>query len=66
LDGLGESLKIKVMAPSEKGKANAAVIDLLASKLGIEKGLIEVVSGQSSPSKVLLISGFDVCQIMAC
>jgi uncharacterized protein (TIGR00251 family) len=62
---LGESLKIKVKAPPEKGKANAAVIGLLASKLGIDKGLIEVVSGQSSPSKVLSIHGLDDFQIMA-
>jgi uncharacterized protein len=62
---LGKSLKIKVIAPPDKGKANIAVIDLLASKLGIDKGLIEVVSGQSSQSKVLLISGFDDCQIIS-
>ncbi len=62
---LGESLKIKVQAPPEKGKANAAVIDLLASKFSIDKGLIEIVSGQSSPSKVVSIHGFDRFQIMA-
>jgi uncharacterized protein len=62
---LGESLKIKVKAPPEKGKANAAVINLLAAKLSIDKGLIEVVSGQSSPSKVLLIQGLDDAQMMA-
>ena len=62
---LGESLKIKVKAPPERGKANAAAISLLASKLGIDKELIEVVSGQSSPSKVLSIHGLDDCQIMA-
>lgn len=62
---LGESLKIKVKAPPEMGKANAAAISLLASKLGIDKELIEVVSGQSSPSKVLSIHGLDDCQIMA-
>ena len=62
---LGESLKIKVKAPPERGKANAAVIGLLASKLDIDKELIEVVSGQSSPSKVLSIHGLDDFQIMA-
>jgi uncharacterized protein len=61
---LGESLKIKVKAPPEKGKANAAVIDLLASKLCIDKRSIEVVSGQSSPSKVLSIQGLDNSQIV--
>jgi uncharacterized protein len=62
---LGESLKIKVKAPPEKGKANAAVIELLASKLGIDKDLIEVVSGHSSPFKVLSIQGLADSQIVA-
>ncbi len=56
---LGEALKIKVMAPPEKGRANAAVIAFLARQLGIEKQAIEVVSGHSSPAKVLQIDGLD-------
>jgi len=62
---LGESLKIKVKAPPEKGKANAAVIALLASKLSIEADLIEVACGHSSSSKVLSIHGLDDAQISA-
>lgn len=62
---LGESLKIKVKAPPEKGKANVAVITLLAATLCIDQGLIEVVSGQSSPTKVLSIRGLDDAQIVA-
>lgn len=56
---LGEALKIKVMAPPEKGRANAAVIAFLARQLGVEKQAIEVVSGHSSPAKVLQIDGLD-------
>jgi len=32
---LGDALKIKVMAPPEKGRANEAVVELLSMKLGI-------------------------------
>ena len=56
---LGDALKIKVMAPPEKGRANQAVVDLLATKLGISTDDIEVVSGHSSPSKVIVITGMD-------
>lgn len=56
---LGESLKVKVMAPPEKGRANLAVVALLAKHLGIDPQAIEVVSGQASPAKVLSISGLD-------
>ncbi|MGP1385677.1 MAG: DUF167 domain-containing protein [Thainema sp.] len=60
---LGESLKVKVQAPPEKGKANAAVIELLAEHLGIDKSQIEIASGHSSPNKVLLIHGWSDEQI---
>ena len=56
---LGDALKIKVMAPPEKGQANEAVVNLLATKLNISTDDIEVVSGDSSPSKVIAITGMD-------
>ena len=56
---LGDALKIKVMAPPEKGRANEAILELLSMKLGISTDDIEVVSGHSSPSKVIAIIGVD-------
>ena len=56
---LGEALKIKVQAPPEKGRANEAVIALLAGALAIDSNQISVVSGHTSPAKVLEIEGFD-------
>jgi uncharacterized protein len=56
---LGDALKIKVTAPPDKGKANKAVIDLLAETLGIPAADIQIKSGHSSPSKVVTINGMD-------
>jgi uncharacterized protein (TIGR00251 family) len=56
---LGDALKIKVMAPPEKGQANEAVIELLASALGISSKDIEIESGHSSLSKIVAITGID-------
>jgi uncharacterized protein (TIGR00251 family) len=56
---LGDALKIKVMAPPEKGRANEAVVELLSTRLSISTDDIEVVSGHSSPSKVIAITGID-------
>ena len=56
---LGDALKIKVTAPPEKGKANEAVVELLAAALGIATDDISVVSGHSSPAKVVAVSGMD-------
>jgi uncharacterized protein (TIGR00251 family) len=56
---LGDALKIKVTAPPEKGRANEAVVELLAETLGIGADAIEIESGHSSPSKVIAIPGMD-------
>jgi uncharacterized protein (TIGR00251 family) len=56
---LGNALKIKVAAPPDKGRANEAVVELLAKKLGISPNDIQIQSGHASPSKVLEISHLD-------
>jgi len=56
---LGDALKINVTAPPEKGKANDAVVELLAAALGIATDDISVVSGHSSPAKVMAVAGMD-------
>jgi hypothetical protein len=56
---LGDAVKIRVKAPPEKGKANAAVLDLLARQLGLSTTALAIISGHSSPSKIVAISGMD-------
>ncbi|MEI6635283.1 MAG: DUF167 domain-containing protein [Planctomycetota bacterium] len=56
---LGDSLKLKVKAPPEKGRANEAVVALLAERLGIDASSIAVVSGHSSHAKVVEVDGMD-------
>ena len=50
---LGNRLKVAVIAAPERGKANAAVIDLLAELLGIARGRIRVVVGEAAALKTL-------------
>jgi uncharacterized protein (TIGR00251 family) len=45
------SWKIKVTAAPERGKANAAVCELIATHFGIPKSSVEVVTGQTSHVK---------------
>jgi uncharacterized protein (TIGR00251 family) len=56
---LGDALKIKVTAPPEKGRANEAVVSLLAERLGLPADAVTVANGHSSPSKVIVINGMD-------
>lgn len=57
LAGGKAALKLRVTAPPEAGKANAAVIALLAREWGLPKGAIEVAAGASSRNKVLRVAG---------
>ncbi len=57
LDDGATLLKARVSAPPEKGKANAALIKLLAKSWRLPKSSIEVQSGQSNRSKILLLRG---------
>ena len=60
---LGDALKIKVTAPPEKGRANEAVMEMLAERLGLPADAVAVASGHSSPSKVITIAGMDDAMI---
>ncbi|KKO21004.1 MAG: hypothetical protein BROFUL_00253 [Candidatus Brocadia fulgida] len=46
-----------VTAAPEKGKANKAVIELLADILRINESSIHIISGESSRDKRLMIEG---------
>ncbi len=56
---LGEALKVRVRAPAERGKANAAVEQLVAAALGLPIAKVEIVSGMTSPRKRIAISGLS-------
>lgn len=49
------ALKLAVIARPERGKANRAVIKLLAAKLGVPPTAIDLVAGGSSPDKTVLV-----------
>lgn len=51
----GDALKIRLAAPPVDGKANAALIDFLAGRLGVPKSAIELKSGQTSRRKQLAV-----------
>ena len=56
-------LKIAVTAAPEKGKANAAVIALLADFFGIAKGRVIIKSGDTSHTKLLMLEGLTTEQV---
>lgn len=43
--------KVKVAAAPEKGKANRALCEFLAEKLGVAKSKVRIISGETSHLK---------------
>jgi len=60
---LGPTLKLRVRAQPEKGKANSAVVALLADSLGIPARNINIASGQISRTKVVEIRGISDAEL---
>ncbi|NKL76265.1 DUF167 domain-containing protein [Rhizobium leguminosarum] len=57
-DGKGEAfLKARVTAVPEKGKANKALMLLIAKSLRIPKSSVSLVSGETGRKKILRIDG---------
>jgi uncharacterized protein (TIGR00251 family) len=57
-DGAGQAhLMVRVSAPPEAGKANAALIKLLARRWRMAQRDVEVVSGAGARRKVLHVHG---------
>ena len=52
--------KVRVAAAPEDGKANEAVVRLLAEVLSLPAGRVMVVAGRSSRTKVVEIDGLAV------
>ena len=57
LECVAGALKAQVTAPAEDGKANAAVIELLAETWRLPKSAFAVTRGATSRDKVLSIAG---------
>ena len=53
---LGDALKVRVSAPANDGKANAALTRYLAKALGVPNGAVTVIRGEHSRTKVVRIA----------
>ena len=55
----GAAWKVRVTAPPADGKANAAVVRLLAATLALPVRDVEIVSGHASRDKTVALTGID-------
>jgi len=53
----GDAWKVRVSAPPERGRANEAVLDLLAEKVELPRRSLSIVSGRGAREKIVLMEG---------
>ena len=52
-------LRLRVTAPPEDGKANQAVVSLLAKTLGVPKSRLRILRGQASRNKLVAVESLS-------
>ncbi|HYX76302.1 MAG TPA: DUF167 domain-containing protein [Gaiellaceae bacterium] len=55
----GDGWKVRVAAPPENGRANDAVLRLLAEQLDLPGSSVTLVSGRSGRDKIVELAGID-------
>ena len=61
----GDALKIRLTAPPVEGKANRALQEFLAGRLGVSRSAVEILSGHASRQKRVRVAGVSAAAIRA-
>ena len=56
---------IRIAAPPVDGKANAALIAFVAKTVGVPKGAVTIVRGETSRNKVIRVEGQSPADVRA-
>jgi uncharacterized protein (TIGR00251 family) len=62
---VGDTLKVKVHQPPDKGRANDALIDLLSQELDIPKSSLSIIRGWSSSRKIIDLGSLSVNDVQS-
>jgi uncharacterized protein YggU (UPF0235/DUF167 family) len=66
VDGVSDGvLRARVGAPAVDGAANAALIRMLATDLGVAKRDVRIVAGASSRRKLIVVDGIAAEAVLA-
>lgn len=60
---LGDTLKVQVTAAPERGKANRAVLKVLARALDVPPRSLRLIAGESSARKIIDIEGLTEVEV---
>ena len=59
----GDGWRVRVAAQPERGRANRAVVELLAEALDVPRDTVTVVAGKTARRKVVDVDGLDAVEI---
>ncbi len=59
----GEVLRVRVAAPPAEGRANEAMVRLVAKALGVPPSRVTLVAGAQSRTKVVEVDGLTAAEI---
>ena len=60
---VGEVWKLRVTAPAEGGRANDAVVRLLAEAVNVPRRRVSLVAGQTAREKVVQLDGVEAAEV---
>lgn len=59
----GVALKVRLCAPPVDGAANAALVEFLAASFALPRARVQLLSGQTSRNKRVLLAGFPASRV---
>ncbi len=62
---LGDALKVKLRAPALEGRANEALCEFLATRLGLPRRHVILLRGEKSRQKVVELTGLSLAEVRA-
>jgi uncharacterized protein YggU (UPF0235/DUF167 family) len=61
----GDAWKVRVAPAPERGRANAALLELLSRELGVGSSELSIVAGHAAQDKVVELRGISAAEIAA-
>jgi uncharacterized protein len=59
----GDGWKVRVAAAPERGRANSALLELLAERLGVREGALRLVAGHTARDKIVEVEGIGTDEL---
>jgi uncharacterized protein (TIGR00251 family) len=60
----GDALKVAVTAPADAGRANEAVLRLIAEVTGVRRNAVRLAGGRTSRAKRIAVAGAEPADIV--